>query len=493
MVKAAKLSAAKSSKIEHVMVMNSSKIPEIEHVMGREKYRISEIQHARGTEKVIDRKVEHVTGVERAKSPKLEHVMRILSISYKDLPYNLKSCFLYFNMFPKNYSIKRVTLIRLWIAEGFARSEEGKTLEEVAVGYLNELMQRAWFKYQNLMIMEGFKLLRILDLEGAPIEMLPKQFGSLLNLRYLSLRNTKVSELPKSLRKLINLQTLDLKGTYVSELPSQIIKLKNLRHLLAYRYYIGQEPPYYYALGIKVPQGIGRLGELQKLIYLDAKQNNGVLRELGGLTQLRRLGIVNLRNQDGLHLCSSVSKMKELRSLSVSSIYIEEQHEQLDLQYFEPPERLERLYLRGPLENLPPWFSSLHNLKRLRLRWSKLAENSLEVLHGLPNLIELVLVQAYEGQRLDFNQGFPQLKITRSIEQLSSLKELHLFDMDALMGKIKRGGWPKGQSHSCSPQLPYAKISRGSFDMKVKHNGCVVDLLGPMAVSTRWFDKKKVE
>ncbi|KAL9269971.1 Disease resistance protein RPM1-like protein, partial [Drosera capensis] len=44
----------------------------------------------------------------------LKDIRRILFLSYHDLPYYLKPCFLYFGMFPEDYSISRGRLVRLW-------------------------------------------------------------------------------------------------------------------------------------------------------------------------------------------------------------------------------------------------------------------------------------------------------------------------------------------------------------------------------------------
>ncbi|KAK0602465.1 hypothetical protein LWI29_033657 [Acer saccharum] len=69
-------------------------------------------------------------------------ISRILLPSYKDLSINLKNCFLYFSIFPEDYSIAQERLIRSWIAEGFIKERGGKTLEDVAEDYLNELIGR---------------------------------------------------------------------------------------------------------------------------------------------------------------------------------------------------------------------------------------------------------------------------------------------------------------------------------------------------------------
>ena len=70
-------------------------------------------------------------GIELQRNPHLSAVNKILSQSFEDLPYNLKSCFVYLGMYPKDYYINCIKLIRQWIVEGFVTEIEGKTLEEV--------------------------------------------------------------------------------------------------------------------------------------------------------------------------------------------------------------------------------------------------------------------------------------------------------------------------------------------------------------------------
>ena len=78
----------------------------------------------------------------------------------------------------------------------------------------------------------GMRLIRVIDLEGALIEMLPEQVGELANLRYLGLRKTKIKSLPSSVHKLSRLQTLDVRGTLIERMSSSVWKIKALRHLL---------------------------------------------------------------------------------------------------------------------------------------------------------------------------------------------------------------------------------------------------------------------
>ncbi|XP_030474434.2 disease resistance protein RPM1-like [Syzygium oleosum] len=75
---------------------------------------------------------------------KLKNLKRVLMLSFNDLPYYLKSCFLHLSLFPEGHRIKCRRLIRLWVAEGFVERKEGKmTLEEVAEDYFLELLNRS--------------------------------------------------------------------------------------------------------------------------------------------------------------------------------------------------------------------------------------------------------------------------------------------------------------------------------------------------------------
>ncbi|CAL5359435.1 unnamed protein product [Camellia sinensis] len=421
---------------------------------------------------------------------------KILLLSYNDLPYYLKSCLLYLSIFPKDHLIEWMSSIRLWIAEGFVEVQEGKTLEEVAEGYLYELLNRnliqvAKIKYDrikccrihdllreiilskskdqnfltiaregrvrcpekvrrlsihntlleipqgkcfsqlrslllfgvddpmsessmHLLFNDGLSLLKVLDFRNISLERFPGDVVKLFHLRYLSLRGTKVKVLPNSIGLLWNLETLDLKNTYVKELPVEILRLQKLRHLLLYRNEIGHiYLPFHHKHGFEAPSKIGGLQSLQKLCFLEANHVNGsaIVKEIGRLTQLRRLGILKLRKEDGVGLCSSIEKLSNLRSLDVSSI---EQDEILDLQSLSPaPQFLQRLYLKGRLEKLPQWITSLHGLGNVCLWWSKLRDDPLKCLQDLPNLVILSLVnEAFEAEGLCFKAGkFQRLKL----------------------------------------------------------------------------------
>ncbi|CAM8991941.1 unnamed protein product [Rhodiola kirilowii] len=71
------------------------------------------------------------------------HINAVLQLSYKDLPQNLKPCFLYIGMFPEDFEIPISQLIRMWVAEGFIGQEEEGSPEDTAKSYFNELVGRS--------------------------------------------------------------------------------------------------------------------------------------------------------------------------------------------------------------------------------------------------------------------------------------------------------------------------------------------------------------
>ncbi|XP_057435692.1 disease resistance protein RPM1-like [Lotus japonicus] len=94
----------------------------------------------------------------------LDVVAKILSFSYDDLPSNLKPCLLYFGIYPEDFSVKSMRLIKHWIAEEFIKQQEGKTLEKVAEGYLKELIQRNLVQVSSFTIDDKVKSCRVHDL-----------------------------------------------------------------------------------------------------------------------------------------------------------------------------------------------------------------------------------------------------------------------------------------------------------------------------------------
>ncbi|XVF71280.1 hypothetical protein PTKIN_Ptkin12aG0024300 [Pterospermum kingtungense] len=74
----------------------------------------------------------------------------VLALSYHELPYQLKPCFLYFSQFPEDFDIPTKKLVKQWVAEGIVSlpddvevDEWHETMEEVAESYLHDLINRS--------------------------------------------------------------------------------------------------------------------------------------------------------------------------------------------------------------------------------------------------------------------------------------------------------------------------------------------------------------
>nr|UBY07543.1 NBS-LRR disease resistance protein [Dasypyrum villosum] len=88
-------------------------------------------------------KVKRSIGCALENNQSLDGMSSILSLSYKDLPPNLKTCLLYLSVFPEDYIIERDRLVRRWMAEGFISEEHGQSQQEVAENYFYELVNKS--------------------------------------------------------------------------------------------------------------------------------------------------------------------------------------------------------------------------------------------------------------------------------------------------------------------------------------------------------------
>nr|GMC83019.1 disease resistance protein RPM1-like [Ipomoea batatas] len=265
--------------------------------------------------------------------------------------------------------------------------------------------------------------LKVLDLRGAELEEIPEEVFNLFQLKYLCLRRTKLRSVSKSIGRLQNLETLDLKHTYVVELPAELLKLCKLRHLLVYSYPDRWTYHWTDTQSFNAPFKIGGLLCLQKLCFIQANDTN-VVYEIGKLTQLRRLGVTNLKHEDGKEFCSSFEKLANLCSLCLGS---NSEDEILDIQHplCAVPLHLHTLQLIGRLERVPQWLSSLVGLTTLRLNWNRLVQDPLPFLQDLPMLAHLDLSKSYEGEGLCFKaKKFSKLKklIISSFEALKWIR-----------------------------------------------------------------------
>ncbi|ESR65935.1 hypothetical protein CICLE_v10010550mg, partial [Citrus x clementina] len=109
--------------------------------------------------------------------PHLKDCNRVLSEGYYDLPHHLKSCLLYFGLFPESCKINCARLIRLWIAEGFVQYSKRPTSEQVAEEYLNELVDRSLVQVSERDISGRARICQVHDLMHEIIIRKTEEFG----------------------------------------------------------------------------------------------------------------------------------------------------------------------------------------------------------------------------------------------------------------------------------------------------------------------------
>ncbi|BBH08740.1 NB-ARC domain-containing disease resistance protein [Prunus dulcis] len=481
---------------------------------------------------------------ELSNNPKLDVVKSILLLSFNDLSYRLKHCFLYLCIFPEDYVIDSARLFRLWMAEGFVERVEGPKPEDIAKSYVAELTCRCMvqvvrrdpfgmaktFKVHDLLreialsiskaekfctifdeqktnedskaphrlsmqanygelqtyrdmskvrtffifapkisdssslekLPSGFKLLRVLDLKHVPISQLPYEIVHFFNMKYLNLKGTKVKELPRDIGKLHNLETLDIRHSKIRSLPAGIVKLKHLRHLLMYHCnFEALFRSYYFFDGTQVPHDICKLKHLQVLDAIELR--DGLIKQLGHLTQLTRTSLTNLREADEKDLCKSIQRLRLLEHLFV---HTSTEDEVLRLHALpSAPPMLKALGLIGKLESVPLWFHSLYSLTALRLHWSRLTEDFVPHIKALPNLTILRLNNSYLGNQLVFQTGFPRLA------------ELYLMDFSQLnVIIIEKGAMPALQTLVITECMKLEQLPNGIEHLTCLHTFDLVNV-----------------
>ncbi|KAJ1380392.1 Virus X resistance protein-like, coiled-coil domain [Sesbania bispinosa] len=244
--------------------------------------------------------------------------------SYDELPYYLKSCLLYFGMYPEDYEVSTERLIQQWIAEGFVKQEREKTLEEVAKGYLTELIHRSLVQVSSISIDGKAKACHVHDLLH---DMILKKFEDLSFCQFIS-EHDQSSALTGIIRRLsIAINSNDLMGS---------IEISHVRSLLFFtkealpEYLVRRIPTKYLLLKVldfegsplsDVPENLGNLIHLKYLSFrgthvksLPKSIGGGgieLIKELGKVRELRKLSLnlTNVEEELVSALCSSINEM----------------------------------------------------------------------------------------------------------------------------------------------------------------------------------------
>ncbi|CAL1393401.1 unnamed protein product [Linum trigynum] len=396
-------------------------------------------------------------------------ILGTLRLSYDNLPSELKPCFVYCSLFPKDSNIDVKLLVQIWMGQGFINSiRSSSALFEVGVEYFKSLLSRFFFQepesdqwgnvYQCKMhdlihdvaleissdeimalkasdSMEGsvsFDRLRHISFDfeeksretwKAPqalanvtklrtflpmntiyygIDGIEEQncemiFSNNTRLRVLSLDGAKLESVPRSIHNLTHLRYLDLSRNPMEVLPDEITVLVNLKVLiLDFCDNLGQ-----------LPRDIVKLTDLEFLSLIGCSSLKGLPLGIGRITRLRELSLFivppasyysheavaarineleHLDNLSGKLKIINLELVKDEAEVKVASLFRKQHLQALTLKWstprrdfvgrdvevlkaLEPHNNLKELDLDGyGGRSLPSWFStSLQNLIRLTL------------------------------------------------------------------------------------------------------------------------------
>ncbi|CAM0877005.1 unnamed protein product [Alopecurus aequalis] len=229
-----------------------------------------------------------------------------------------------------------------------------------------------------------FEALRVLDFEwcncvsGASYHV--KHLGKLLQLRYLGLPRIPITELPEEIGDLKFLETLNIRQTEIKELPLGVGRLRQLKCISM-------------QFGcVKVPDWLGNLTSLEELSVDNVSKSSNFVKQLGKLTELRRLSIwigeLGAESWKCKAFMESLEKLQKIHELHIWST--EEANLETHVAYWQ----LRELHLDTRSARLPLWINSsiLPNLTNLWASLKAVNEQDTEILGKLPELLTVKLV-----------------------------------------------------------------------------------------------------
>ncbi|KAL3749259.1 hypothetical protein ACJRO7_010372 [Eucalyptus globulus] len=251
-------------------------------------------------------------------SQREDRIKLILKLSYDHLPSHLKQCFALCSLFPKDYELKKQTLVNLWMAEGFIQpSDRGLHLEDIAHGYFMDLLWSNFFQefQEDVGTCKMHDLMHDLACSVAGTECWvawDDKKPIRKRTRHLSygLTSNLTGKLPISCLKASALRTYMYTTKYLRESTSEadllqlIQSFKRLRILDLHATMIE-----------KVPRSIGKL---KYLTYLDLSGNRTLKSLPNSITRLQNLQTLNLNNCSSLkELPKGIRKLVSLRNLDI--------------------------------------------------------------------------------------------------------------------------------------------------------------------------------
>ncbi|XP_060671005.1 disease resistance protein RGA2 [Ziziphus jujuba] len=403
-----------------------------------------------------------------------ENVIPILKLSYDHLPAQLKHCFGYCSLFPKNYVFSVGRLINLWMSQGFIKlsNDHNQCFEDMGYQYFQDLLYRSFFEVVEIdddsskvteckmhdcmhdlatsvigtkglilspkdekidkrtrhvslcftleplqvqALLVNAKKIRTIFYGGYyETGMLEKSILKCKFLRTLNLQRSRLKIIPDVIGKLKHLRYLDLSRNFMKALPNSITRLQNLQTLNVSYCENLQE----------IPSGITKMFNLRHL-HIESDSDNTLHGMPGGLDQLTNLQRLSLLPQGSLRkqqnnesfFLHHISNLKTLDMIDIDDL----QHLPDGLKSFTCLQKL-RISRCSKLESLSPGLNHLTSLQRLEIRFC----DNLEMSNGGSDAT--IPWQRFQSLSVLSLYGLPKLvALPEGLQQLTTLQEIEIF------------------------------------------------------------------
>ncbi|XP_078152839.1 putative disease resistance protein RGA1 [Carex rostrata] len=360
-----------------------------------------------------------------------EEIFPALQISYAHLPAYLKPCFLLCSMYPKDYVLRKMDLIRLWIAHGYIESRRNREIAEIGVEYYMELKGRSFLDDACTDNEEDYSKLHDIIHDLARLNSENEHYSVEIN-QPLDIQERTVS------REVYHLYVGGSKGLgYVNRIPQE--NMKGLRTIII-------------DMGKYLAPGDEYFDPNLELMVDCQDSSEGIT--LSNITTFEVLRVLILKWGSLTKIPPSISELKHLTYLSISSTRLKMlplsigllynllalQVDSYSLEYL--PENIGDLanlqflyiYSGGNLEEMPKSLCSLTNLLELTIDRGFLDY----VPHGLVNFPSITKVKAWWKVRtIGWLKDMKDLKGMLCIENLNNINNLEDAKRANLRNKCK--------------------------------------------------------
>ncbi|XP_047341415.1 putative disease resistance protein RGA3 [Impatiens glandulifera] len=358
-------------------------------------------------------------------------ILPILKLSYFDLPYELRRCFAYCAIFPKDTNIKKQRLIQFWMAHDLVPTIDNLELEDVGNMIWNELFLRSFFEESTI---EQVSYLGQLHTDTCKMHDLMHDLAlSIMEDECYIMEATSSNVFKKGIRHITVCN--DFSKTTTNNFLEQIGSAKGLQSIILCEGFVNNQK----LANVNMFDLLKQSPSLRVLETIDAKRANQVLGCVGYLKHLRYL---NLSRTEITTIPNSICRLWNLQTLNLNNCYnlVRLPKNMKDLI------SLRHLYLMycNQIKSMPPKMGQLTRLQTLSLfvigkerdcQVDQLKELDLRGYLRIMNLERISDITVATGVNLDKRLNLRNLELHWEYDEEED-KDKHDVVAEALKGPI---------------------------------------------------------